>query len=158
MNNLISVIVYFYISAVILQADNQIAASNELKNAYFCAICELVKTGDDMEAKFSTEFPGVDFYRLRPIRVYWGSLKKSEPFLKIHPKPRHEAKRKVFVIFRSEENLIPGDWTKKYINIQEPAGVSSSYLLEGKELITPDELEQFLEKYSENMVLKHPLD
>jgi hypothetical protein len=136
---------------------SKITLKPELENSYFCAICELIDAGDAAKP-FVAKYPTLNFFRLRPVEIFWGSLNQAKPSLMIHPKPKREAKCLYLVVLRHEHDLVPGDWIKKYTPIQADAQKSSYYLLDGKKSVNEEKLREILKLHSKIMQKKHPLD
>ena len=135
----------------------RIGPTSSLEMSYFCALCEPV-TASGYEKYLTEKFPKMDFFRLNPVKIYWGSYKNAKSSLLLHPVPKGEGKTQVLVVFRGENNLGPGDWLKSYIPIQKDKRSPKYYLLDGEGVVSGGELKRFLEKYSKVMQKKFPLD
>jgi hypothetical protein len=137
--------------------DIHINPTNSLEQSTFCAICELVETGSDNKS-LTAEYPEMKFFRLRPVKIYWGSYDKAKSSLQIHPVLKGEGKTQIMVVFRGNNNLGPGDWLKSYIPIQKDSRPPTYYLLSGKGTVSGGDLKRFLDQYSKLMRKKFPLD
>ena len=153
---LFTILYLIYSAGICVLSAADISAKEELTKAFFCAICEPVDAGDDKEI-FEKKYPQLEFFHLRPIKIYWGSLKKAQPSLMMHPAPKGRDKLRVLVVLRNENNFLPVD-VKTYIKIQNDARSPSNYLLDGNEPIKEADLKQFLDDYSKKMVAIYPLD
>lgn len=129
----------------------------ELENSYFCAVCEPVDAGVLVEPLIK-KYPTLNFFRLKPVNVYWGSLAQANESLMIHSASKRETKRNYLVVLRSKRNLGPGDWYKRYTPIQTDSQCASYYLLDGNGKVDEKKLHNILECHSTRMRIIYPLD
>jgi len=153
---IIALILTWKCTCIVLAQEN-LKASQELEHSYFCAICELVDGGEEAK-KLEEIHPTQIYFRLNPIKIFWGSFDKVKSSLEFFPVSVNEKKREILVVFRSEENLVEGDWIKKYINITSKEREPEKYLLVGETPISAEMLVKFLENFSDKMRVKFPLD
>ena len=135
--------------------DNQVW---KIDKAYFCAICELVDI-PDQEKELVVADPLVNFFHLRPIKIYWGSLKGTDSALMFHPLLKKQKKTLLLVyLYSPSDGFIPGDSLSSFIPIQSVDTPQSWYRFPGESLVSEEKLREMLDAQSKKMLMKYPTD